>query len=423
MIERRPGGSLGEFENLVRDALLHMYDATHLQTHPLAQLVKGSPGNNAVLRGKLLFQELLATIRLMRPVAGTPTDSRAWRTYRLLELRYVEGLSAADAIDQLALGKTQYHRDHTRALETVASILRERWGVEHFQALHPAGSESLESLALAETEQMTTHMTISSIDLVDMVTGLLGLLCPVIEENRLKVILQPQPGLPPVYGDRVVLRQIFLGLLNTAIQQAAGGTLIVSIALAREDIEVEIAGPPIVADTEPIELPDRSSLELDVVHRLVNSLGGRLEVKLPPGARIWRMTMALPIAHRPLVLVVDNHPGFIGLVARYLAEHGWQVVGAQDVQQAKLLVQELQPRVILLDIMMPGEDGWDLLLTLKSRPETRQIAVIVCSILYEPQIAGGLGADGYLAKPITQITLLEALEPWRPGGPGLVSSR
>jgi len=101
MIERRPGGSLGEFENLVRDALLHMYDATHLQTHPLAQLVKGSPGNNAVLRGKLLFQELLATIRLMRPVAGTPTDSRAWRTYRLLELRYVEGLSAADAIDAM----------------------------------------------------------------------------------------------------------------------------------------------------------------------------------------------------------------------------------------------------------------------------------------------------------------------------------
>ena len=160
---------------------------------------------------------------------------------------------------------------------------------------------------------------------------------------------------------------------------------------------------------------DRRVLDMS---QLMAALGGSLEVQAPTNGQPWGARVVLPIGERPLVLVLDNHPDFINLVARYLAEHHWSVIGAADVEQAQTLALKLVPRVILLDVLMPGRDGWDLLLALKSRPETRQIPVLISSILYEPQVARALGAAGYLAKPITQAALLEALAPYRPGRPG-----
>ncbi len=61
---------------------------------------------------------------------------------------------------------------------------------------------------------------------------------------------------------------------------------------------------------------------------------------------------------------------------------------------------------------MPQEDGWDLLISLKADPTTRDIPVIVCSALHEPSIALTLGAAAFLPKPVTERSLVQALAPW-----------
>ncbi len=129
MIERVTSPTPGQFEELVRDALHHLYDMSYLQTHPLAQLVDSPSGTSSAFRGKLLLQALLNAIASLRPPRGTASDSHAWRTYRLLELRYIEGLRVSDALGQLALSKAQYTRDHALALKAVASLLNDRWRV------------------------------------------------------------------------------------------------------------------------------------------------------------------------------------------------------------------------------------------------------------------------------------------------------
>ena len=106
---------------MVRDALLHLYDVTYLQTHALGRGLKVTAGDDASFRGKRLLQVLLDAIESLRPVIGAPADSRAWRSYHLLELRYIRGLTVDEAIARLAISKTQYWRDHARALEAVAS--------------------------------------------------------------------------------------------------------------------------------------------------------------------------------------------------------------------------------------------------------------------------------------------------------------
>jgi Amt family ammonium transporter len=61
---------------------------------------------------------------------------------------------------------------------------------------------------------------------------------------------------------------------------------------------------------------------------------------------------------------------------------------------------------------MPDEDGWEILMRLKSDPKSEDIPVIICSVLNEPQLGRALGAVDYLTKPVSQQALLQALAPW-----------
>jgi CheY-like chemotaxis protein len=401
----RPVPAPRPFGELVRDALLHLYDGPHLQTHPLARLVAGATGG---ARGRTLLRELLDAIEQLRPAGGAPSDARAWRGYRLLELRYVRALPAAEVAGQLALSKTQYRRDHALALEAVASVLRDRWPAAVGGRDEEAGSAEL--LAVSEAEHVAAHLRAEHVDPAGMLADLLALLAPATAESGIELRPALAPGLPSVYGDRVALRQVFLGLLSVGIEHAAGGTL---------EVELRLDGGAVVARLSAVGGPDAArpgaadGAELGVARRLVGAMGGGLDAGPGPGGR-WGARVSLPIARRPLLLVLDNHPDFVALVGRYLAEHDWRVAGAHDVAQARALVTELRPQAVLLDVMMPGQDGWDLLLALKAEPATRTIPVVVCSVLHEPQVARALGAAGYLRKPITQGALLEALAPLRP---------
>jgi Amt family ammonium transporter len=81
------------------------------------------------------------------------------------------------------------------------------------------------------------------------------------------------------------------------------------------------------------------------------------------------------------------------------------------VDEAYALACHQHPGAILLDVVIPGRDGWELLLELKQLPSTRDIPVIICSVLDEPAVAIALGAAAYLQKPIDQDRLLAALNP------------
>jgi len=113
---------------------------------------------------------------------------------------------------------------------------------------------------------------------------------------------------------------------------------------------------------------------------------------------------------RRLILAIDDDPQVIALYERYLAPHGYQIVGLTEPRQAVEQALRLKPFAITLDIMMPGYDGWQVLMDLKSNPETRNIPVIICSILDEREKGFSLGAADYLIKPILQEDLVQALD-------------
>jgi CheY-like chemotaxis protein len=109
------------------------------------------------------------------------------------------------------------------------------------------------------------------------------------------------------------------------------------------------------------------------------------------------------------VLAIDDDPDVIYLLRENLAEAGYRVVGAANGEEGLQKARELKPFAITLDILMPHKDGWQVLYELKSDVVTRDIPIIVLSIVDNRELGYRLGAADYLLKPFDRETILAAL--------------
>ena len=114
------------------------------------------------------------------------------------------------------------------------------------------------------------------------------------------------------------------------------------------------------------------------------------------------------MTHR--ILVVDDEPDITALVAYHLAKAGYRVSTAANGPEAIRAAREEQPDLVILDLMLPGSSGYDVLADLRRLDETRDMGVILLTARREEQdrIRGlSLGADDYLTKPFSpqELTL------------------
>jgi len=108
-------------------------------------------------------------------------------------------------------------------------------------------------------------------------------------------------------------------------------------------------------------------------------------------------------------MVIDDDADAISLYERYLSPEGYQLWSAQSSEEAEAWLRKGTPDIILLDVLMPREDGWDVLQQLRTSPATVSTPVIICSVLSQPQLAVSLGASAVLSKPLSREALLTAI--------------
>jgi CheY-like chemotaxis protein/anti-sigma regulatory factor (Ser/Thr protein kinase) len=111
----------------------------------------------------------------------------------------------------------------------------------------------------------------------------------------------------------------------------------------------------------------------------------------------------------PLVLVVEDNPQASELVARHLEGGGFRVAFARSGIEAVTKARELKPVAITLDILLPEIDGWEVLNRLKQDEATRNIPVVVVSVVDNPRLGRALGALDYFVKPVDRSALLSRL--------------
>lgn len=108
------------------------------------------------------------------------------------------------------------------------------------------------------------------------------------------------------------------------------------------------------------------------------------------------------------ILIVDDNPTNLKLVRVLLTVEGYDVREAADAAEALAVLQTFRPRLILMDLQLPGVDGLELTRRLKADPATRDVVIVALTAYAmkgDEQKALAAGCDGYIAKPIDTRTL------------------
>jgi two-component system, cell cycle response regulator DivK len=115
----------------------------------------------------------------------------------------------------------------------------------------------------------------------------------------------------------------------------------------------------------------------------------------------------------PTILVVEDNEPSRDALARRLARRGFVVVTAMDGRQAVTLARSIQPDLILMDLGLPGMDGWEATRLLKGDEGTRRIPIVVLSahaMTSDREMALAAGGDDFDTKPVQFERLLEKIE-------------
>ena len=396
-----------EFARLVRDALASLHDNAALETHPLATLLP-SPAGSKTSRAEHLRAMLLQAIEKLRPPEGIDpaSDTIPWRPYLILWGRYADGLDLQALEQRLALSTRHLCREHGRAITALASLL---WD-ETFSSAEPLKAPVADTTdANAPADELGDFEVMrESIDLAEVLQATIGALRRRAESVGADLILSlPRDDLPSLQTDRIILRQILLTLLNYALRMRSGGAVVIGAEATSAYIALwtryRTAGQPA---TQVAEKEDA----LQVARYWAQRLGASFDTKhVHPPSGLEQLSLHWPRGEQSAILVVDDQEVAIHLFERYLHRAPLRVVGIREPKQALAEARRLRPRAIILDVMMPTQDGWEVLQTLQADPDTSHIPVIICSVWDVPELASAYGAAGFVKKPVNRRDLLEAL--------------
>jgi CheY-like chemotaxis protein len=116
-----------------------------------------------------------------------------------------------------------------------------------------------------------------------------------------------------------------------------------------------------------------------------------------------------PPAGRVDILVIEDDPSAIRLLREYLEPAGYTIAVASTGEDGLALAKKLTPAAVILDVLLPGLDGWEVLRRLKAESGLRDVPVIIVTVVDERGIGLALGAVDYLVKPIQREALLACL--------------
>ena len=249
--------------------------------------------------------------------------------------------------------------------------------------------------------------------------------------------LDISPDVGDVESDELRFQQVVVNLLANAVKFTPdGGRVTVSAVVEGDDLCVTVSDTGIgiaPQDHERIfesfeqagRVRDRTEgtgLGLTLCRRFVELLGGHMWLDsdlgrgstfgfaLPLGERqANRRQGAAGTDERPLVVVVEDDRRSLELMSLYLEGAAVRTVSARDGVQGLAAVRDLQPAAVILDIRLPGVDGWRVLEELKADPATASVPVVVVTMLDERPQAMALGAAEYLIKPVGRDEVLGAL--------------
>ncbi|HJW87166.1 MAG TPA: response regulator [Candidatus Brocadiaceae bacterium] len=267
-----------------------------------------------------------------------------------------------------------------------------------------------------------------------------------LDKKNLSFDIEIDERLASINADKQKFRQVMLNLLSNAVKFTPQGGKIKVIAKGVDGLAVQISVTDTGIGIKPEDIKRifarfqqidnktareyaGTGLGLALTKRFVEIHGGKIWVEsefgkgstftftipLRPKSKTFQKEATLSDAlengkEGSLVLVVEDDQQSSRLLKEYLTCEGYNVATACNGKEAIDKARELKPMAITLNVNLAGESGWKVLEKLKEIPETKDIPVIVISILEERAQGFSLGAVDYLVKPITREPLVQTLK-------------
>jgi signal transduction histidine kinase/CheY-like chemotaxis protein len=310
-------------------------------------------------------------------------------------------------------------------------------------------------LAKIEAGKFTWNTT--SVTVSDVIERAIAATASLFEAKKLNLVRDIEPDLPTVNGDQDRLIQVVINLISNAVKFTDSGSITCSARLRDNELLVGVTDSGIgiapadhhkvfekfkqVGDTLT-DKPKGTGLGLPICKEIVEYHGGQIWVESEPGkgSTFWftlpaagsdaqlkllpvRPTLDIENLVRQLresvpshqqrdkfILVVDDDPNIRSLLKQELTEAGYIVRLAEDGRKALALIREEIPGLIILDVMMPEMNGFDVAAVLKNDPVTMDIPIIILSVVEDKERGFRLGVDRYLTKPIDTVSLFHEVD-------------
>jgi GAF domain-containing protein/CheY-like chemotaxis protein len=309
-----------------------------------------------------------------------------------------------------------------------------------------------EVLDLAKIEAGKMEWNMETVSMQEIADRALAATTSLFEQKNLELKSHIQENLPAVMGDRDKLIQVMVNLISNAVKFTPTGTITCTVTRKRNEIITGITDTGIgiapsdhaavfeqfkqvVGDTLT-DKPKGTGLGLPICKEIVEHHGGRiwLESELGKGSTFY---FAIPVQKtnagitKPIhlndlvkqlkeqmaqsqlnskgrnatILVVDDDDSIRSLLEQELGDAGYIIEQATNGKEALASVRNHKPDLIILDVMMPEMNGFDVAAILKNDPNTMDIPIIVLSIVQDKARGFRIGVDRYLTKPIDTAQL------------------
>lgn len=388
----------GDFEEHIRDLLSNFYDYLKLAENPVASsLAREASGNERI---RAIRGTVLDAIEDLRREDQRKATARGNRLYSILQLRYVEERSTNEVLAELALSERQYYREHQRAIQTISRIIWDEHfanlGTEAVAAAHPL-TEELDYLNAGSSHRafQPGEEIQAAVVATQVIAQQRGIEIRVAQAREPVTLNLSQP----------VFRQFVIYLLKELIGATdAAGEIEIGLVMVRRT-------PVIAISMEALEVDGAAFCNRLREDATASELMKHLKAEMKWVDEPARILAAFKQAVHN-ILIVDDNPDTVLLFKRYLANLPYRLFSAVGERDALAIAKGAPLLCIILDVMLPGKDGWQLLQSYKRHPATAEIPVLICSVLEMEELAMSLGADGYLKKPPARAELLSTLRQW-----------
>ncbi|MBN1811509.1 MAG: response regulator [Anaerolineae bacterium] len=396
--------SFEQFRQELRDGLNHLHNPDYQPSELLCTVLgcdlQGGAG--------AVQSEIIQVIEGLEPPAGTPSSARVQRDFDILHHRFVLKLTQEETAERLHMSVRSTRRAQREATHALARLLWEHNLAREVSAEETKGPQNTTAdiPAVDWRSQVRQDMASLKKDAPGSVADVKETINYAVEIERSLtarhgISLQVgnvQPSLVAATHPSA-LRQILIMAIAELARGAASGTITIDATLEAERIQITLTGPTPKGN---------GLLSGDLIGEILAAQGGSVEVGTEDG-RIY-LRVEVPSAGKITVLVIDDNLDIVHFYRRCTTGTRYHIVHAAQGQRTVEAVEAISPDIIVLDIILPDADGWELLTQIHDNPATRSIPIIISSIVREEDLASALGATLYLPKPVKHKEFTQALD-------------